>query len=387
SEVQLQDLFLKGIGATGVAPGVTDATVYPATSVYSGQNVRLTAHVNASVPFSINWQSSPDGATWTNIPGETNSTVLVNPLTVGTVNYRLLASNQAGSGANNPTAITFNALPPTPPGLWTVNFQITNNVLNFATTSSGLGHYTGRGILGGGNYWNVLPDTAGAFAFMANLTSASDLRDDGVTHSGISLSLVGCGGFSSASAPQPDSTDVGNLVNQMVQCYTFTNGLQFHNVPDGTYNLCFYGCDGTFADRGTTFVVHDPQNGDQSAGTVNVSPIVPLQQGNNFVVFTNVHVSGGTLNVDVLPTPSVPKYPSNTEADFNGAQIQLVSLDAGSQVFLTNSVSGGNLTLNWSQGTLQTATNLFGPWTDITSAPPVSVGTTNKEQFFRVKVR
>src|SRR6185312_1099383 len=209
SEVQLQDLFLKGIGATGVAPGVTDATVYPATSVYSGQNVRLTAHVNATVPFSINWQSSPDGSTWTNIPGETNSTVLVNPLTVGTVNYRLLASNQAGSGANNPTAITFNALPPTPPGLWTVNFQITNNVLNFATTSTGLGHYTGRGILGGGNYWNVLPDTAGAFAFMANLTSASDLRDDGVTHSGISLSLVGCGGFSSASAPQPDSTDVG----------------------------------------------------------------------------------------------------------------------------------------------------------------------------------
>jgi hypothetical protein len=172
----------------------------------------------------------------------------------------------------------------------------------------------------------------------------------------------------------------------MVQCWTATNELQFHNVPDGTYNLCFYGCDGTFADRGTTFVVHDPQNGDQTAGTVNASPIVPLQQGNNFVVFTNVHVSGGTLSVDVLPTPVVPKYNPNTEADFNGAQIQLVSLDSP-PVFLTNSVSGGNLTLNWSQGTLQTATNLLGPWTDIASPSPVSVGTTNKEQFFRVKVR
>lgn len=388
SELQVQDLFLKGLGSVGVAPTVTDATVYPASAVLSGQNVRLTATVNATAPFTMKWQSSPDNNVWTDIPGATSASVVVNPLTVGTVFYRLTALNSLGAGANNSAAITFNALPATPPGLWTVNYQITNNVLNFATTTTGLGHYTGRGILGGGTYWNVLPNTAGAFVGQNNMTSVSDLRDDGTTHSGIYCTLLTVGGFSSASAPQPDSSDIGNLINQMVQCYTFTNGLQFHGLPDGTYNVCFYGCDGSFADRGTTFVVHDSLNGDQSASTINASPSVPLQQGNNFVVMTNVHVSGGTLNVDVLPTPVVPKYNPNTEADFNGAQIQLVSLDvAPPNVTLTGTRNGANLLLNWPQGILQTATNVLGPWTPIYAPAPLTVPATNSVQLYRVQVR
>jgi hypothetical protein len=388
TEAQVQDLFLKSLGAIGVAPTVTDATIYPATSVYSGQNVRLTTTVNATAPYTVKWQSSPDSVTWTDVPGATSPSVVVNPLTVGTLNYRLVAQNAAGTGTGNTSAITFNALPATPAGLWTVNYQITNNVLNFTATSSGLGHYTGRGILGGGSYWNPMPHVAGAFTG-ANIPSVSDLRDDGTTHSGIYCTLVLGGAFSSASVNQPDSSDVGNLLNQMVQCYSFTNGLQFHGVPDGTYNVCFYGCDGTFANRGTTFVVHDALNGDQTAGTINAAPIVPLQQGNNFVVFSNVHVSGGTLNVDVLPTPVVPQYNPNTEADFNGAQIQLVSLDPVPPVVaLTSTFNGSSLSLNWPQGILQTSTNLLGPWTPIYAPSPVSVPVTNSlDQFFRVQVR
>jgi hypothetical protein len=179
-------------------------------------------------------------------------------------------------------------------------------------------------------------------------------------------------------------------LDQMVQCYSFTNGLQFHGVPNGTYNVCFYGCDGTFADRGTTFVVHDSLNGDQSAATVNASPIVPLQQGNNFVVFSNVHVSGGTLNVDVLPTPVVPKYNPNGEADFNGAQIQLVSLDAVQPpVTLSATFNGTNLSLTWPQGILQSSTNLLGPWTPVFTSSPatVPVSNTNSVQLYRVQVK
>ena len=393
-EAQVQDLFLKAIGALGVVPVVADATAYPAASVYSGQNVRLSAGYTGTDPLSLQWQSSPDGTAWTDVAGATSSSLLVNPLTVGTLYYHLIVSNPIGAATNDPAAVTFTALPATPAGLWTVNYQVTNNVLNY-TTGAGIGHYSGRGILGTGNYWNVLPDNQGAFGYIWQLTSVSDLRDDGATHSGIYCSVYGgSSGFGSSTAVQPDSSDIGNLLYQWVTSYNTNNSLQFYGVPDGTYNLCFYGCDGYFNDRGTSFRAHDALNGDQVAGTVNASPILPLQQGVNFVVMSNVHVAGGTLYVDIFPTSPVPTHDPNGEADFNGVQIQLVSYDVPpttvslNNYVTTNGVGGSSMNLSWSQGILETSTNLLGPWTPIYSPSPVTlpISTTNPAQFFRVKV-
>jgi PKD repeat protein len=360
NEMQMQGLFLKAIGASGVAPTVANATVYPAASVYSGQNVRLSSSYTGTLPLSFRWQSSPDGSTWTDIPGATSSSVLVNSLTLGTVYYQLIVSNPLGIATNGAAAVAFNALPSTPPGLWTVNYQVTNNVVNYGTTvGSGVGVYSGRGILGTGGYWNVVPATAGAFAYVSQITSVSDLRDDGATHSGVSCSVVGgLAAFGSATVVQPDSSDIGNLLYQWVTVDSTNNSLQFSGLPDGTYNLCFYGCDGSFDDRGTTFVAHDARNGDQVAGTTNASPILPLQQGVNFVVMANVHSAGGTLLVDVEPTSPIPLHNPNGEADFNGAQIQLVSYDppaaafngTPTNVFATQPVTFTNLSTgatNW----------------------------------------
>jgi hypothetical protein len=389
SEVQIQDLFLKGIGAAGVAPTVFSATMYPAAAVYSGQNVLLSAGATGTVPLALQWQAGPDGSTWTNVPGATASTLLANPLTVGTVYYQLVASNPVGSGTNTPVTVTFNALPVSPAGLWTANFEVTNRVLNY-TSGGGVGHYFGRGILGTGMYWNVLPETGGAFDYAARIDSVSDLKDDGTTHSGIYCTMFSVSSFGFAAAVQPDSSDIGNLLYQWVTISTVTNAIQFHGVADGTYNLVLYGADGGWADRGTTFVVHDALNGDQTAGTVNAPPILPLQQGVNFVVFNSVHVSGGTLNVDVKPTTPVPSHDPNGEADVNGAQIQLVSYDVPAPTVTLNSTftsTNKSLTLTWPQGILQTATNLLGPWTPINAPAPITVTTTNAAQFYRVKVQ
>jgi len=386
SEAQIQDLFLKAIGAAGVTPTVSASTLYPAASVYSGQNVKLTATASGTVPLSLQWQSSPNGSTWANIPGATSSALVANPLIVGTVYYQLVASNPVGSGTNTPTQVTFTALPVSPAGLWTANFQITNKVLNYST-GGGVGNYTGRGILGTGMYWNVLPETGGAFDFAARIDSVSDLKDDGAIHSGIYCTFFSGSSFSSATAVQPDSSDVGNLLYQWVTISSVTNAIQFHGVPDGTYNLVLYGCDGSFNDRGTTFTVHDALNGNQTAGTVNAFPIVPLQQGVNFVVFNNVHVSGGTLNVDVQPTSPVPTHNPNGEADVNGAQIQLVSYDIPPPAVVVNETkSGSNLTVSWTEGILMTATNLTGPWTLIYTPSPVSTTITNAARYYRVEV-
>lgn len=333
TESQVQGLFLKAIGSTGIVPNVSDATAYPSTSVYSGQNVRLTALASGSVPVSMQWQSSSDGVTWTSISGETNSSLLVNPLMVGTVYYHMVATNAVGSGTNNPSVVSFNALPVTPPGLWTVNYQITNNLIDGG--ASGVGHYTGRGILGDGSFWNPMPATLGRWVG-GNVTNASDFQIDGATHSGISCIIYACGANSYANVAQPDSSDLGNLFNQWVECWYSPNELQFQGVADGTYNLCLYACNGTNANSGTTFVVHDALHGDQTNGTVNATPGLPLQQGVNFVLFTNVHASGGTLSLDVMANTDVS---GNTLAAFNGAQIQLVSYDppvAGFSASATN---------------------------------------------------
>lgn len=196
----------------------------------------------------------------------------------------------------------------------------------------------------------------------------------------------GSSSFSSATTVLP-SADIGNLLYQFTSIGNPTNALQFHGVPDGNYNLAVYACDGSFGDRGSTLVAHGA-NGDQTQSTVNASPIVPLAVGVNTVLFTNVQVVGGALSVDVFPNSPLPTHNPNTEADINAAQLQLVSYATVPPVVTLNqSFSGSTFTLSWPQGVLQTATNLFGPWTPISSPSPVSVVTTNKDQFFRVKVR
>jgi hypothetical protein len=50
--------------------------------------------------------------------------------------------------------------------------------------------------------------------------------------------------------------------------------------------------------------------------------------------------------------------------------------------------SGNNLTLNWSYGTLQSSTNLAGPWADVTeAASPYVIALDGLQQFYRVKLQ
>ena len=187
--------------------------------------------------------------------------------------------------------------------------------------------------------------------------------------------------------PLAFSTDVGTLVDQYANVLFPTNALQFHGVPNGTYNRVVYGIDGIWADRGTTFVVHDALNGDQTKSTMNAAPSAPLAEGSSFVVFSNIHASGGTLNVDVGPNPDAHGG-GNTDADINAAQLQLVSLDTPPPSITINStVNGSSMALSWTQGILQTSTNLSGPWTPIYAPSPITATTTNATQFFRVKVQ
>jgi hypothetical protein len=109
--------------------------------------------------------------------------------------------------------------------------------------------------------------------------------------------------------------------------------------------------------------------------------------GDNSALFDNVRVTNGRLLVTETPIglQSDGATP-NAEPDFNGAQIQAVSLDP---VTITTAVNGHALTLNWANyGSLLSATNLGGPWLPVIGAvSPYAVGTTNAAmEFFRIKI-
>jgi len=64
-------------------------------------------------------------------------------------------------------------------------------------------------------------------------------------------------------------------------------------------------------------------------------------------------------------------------------------LAAGPPVSLTTQLSGTSFTLRWPNGTLQSATDLWGPWSNVSGAAPPAYTTTpaGARQFYRVNVQ
>jgi hypothetical protein len=236
--------------------------------------------------------------------------------------------------------------------------------------------------LGTGHYWNTFIDTLGAFT-TGTFDTATDFRDDGVTHSGIFASVAG-GNNDSGLSSTPPSTNIAALFGQDISGAT---SLTFTGVPDGFYNLVIFGVS-VFTAGGSTYTVN-ATNGVQDASTDNIQALF-FEQGDNSVLFTNVQVAGGTLLVNIQGNPGADPVNGNSQnGTFNGAQLQLISYSPTiSDVSLssTYSLATHTLTLTWSEGVLQSSTNLNGQWKDITDPSPVTINTTNNAQFFRLKV-
>jgi hypothetical protein len=370
SQNDVQTIFLTAINST-TAPA-TAPTALPVVSLFAGESFTFNGTAGGTAPIYYQWKSSTDDSTWTNVPSgqnysdPTQATLTINDATSNNaLYYEVVASNSIATSTSGPGQIT--AVTPVPTGQWTVNFQLTNDTLNFATSASGGGQYTGPGVLGSGTYWNSFVNTLGAFA-TGTFSTATDLESDGATHSGIYASIGGQDD-STLNSPAPSSS-IATLLDQFV--YSPTT-LTFTGVPDGTYNLMIYGVDGGFANKNDSINVA-ATNGTQT-GTLQNTTDAFFAPGNNSAVFTNVQVAGGTLAVAF-----------GSAGAFNGAQLQLVSYAStvGDQP-LSAAVSGNTLTLTWTEGVLQTTTNLAGAWVDIADPSPVTVTMTNSQQFFRLR--
>jgi hypothetical protein len=108
-------------GGNSVTSAVVTLTVNPPVSLAlvqdttppgpeirnAGLTYALTASFDGNLPITYNWQKSPNGSTWTNIPNATNSTYLIPSLALGdTGYYRLFATNSEGNLASTASQLT-----------------------------------------------------------------------------------------------------------------------------------------------------------------------------------------------------------------------------------------------------------------------------------------
>lgn len=328
SETQIQNLFLAATGLSGVAPSFVTGINATNVNTFVGQPLNFTAAGAGAPPPAYQWQSG-SGGVFTNVldgpgvSGANSSALSIASASFGSSSqYQVILAN--ASGAITSAVCTVSLTPVPTNGLWTVNFQETNSV--------GFGQFTGLGALGNGTFWNVVPDVRPIYSG-GNYTNISDFTDNGVTHSGIGCIFYNGGGLSGSST-RTGSADVKTILDQWLISYYSPSALTFTGVPNGIYNLALYGCAGgaNYNNAGTTFVVHG-SNGTFTNSTYNVQDTY-LTAGDNTVIITNVAVTGGTLNVDLDANTNVIHGTNmNTSADFNGAQIQLVSYLAPTVAF------------------------------------------------------
>jgi hypothetical protein len=385
NENQVLSLFLTGLGSSGIAP--VPPSVLPNKNAFTGSTVQYSGTATGSPTITYQWKSAVHGSgVFTNVPnsgdysGANTGTLTISSLKTNDArDYEVVAANSIGTNTSGVGTLTVTVVPPG--GQWAVNFQVTNDTISFATSTSGGGQYTGNGVLGSGNYWNTFVNTAGAFG-NGTFNTATDFRDDGVTHSGIFASVNGSDDSTLGSTPP--STNISALIQQFVYG---TTTLTFTGVPDGIYNLVIYGIDGAFANGGDILTVN-ATNGTQMATTSFLQTLF-FEQNDNATLFTNVEVDGGTLVVNVAGNTAADQAGTYYNASFNGAQLQLISYDTSiTNIQLSQVYSAANktITLTWPEGVLQTTTNLTSAWTDIVSTSPITVSATNKAQFFRLKV-
>jgi hypothetical protein len=369
SENQIQGLFLRALGlTTGIAPVFT---VQPTnTTLYIGQTLQLTAIAIGIPTPNYQWQvtnAAGPAKSWTNIPnnagigigGATDSTFYWTNFIGAFSNFRCLATNLYGRATSSVATVTILPVPRWNSGIWTVNFDVIT-----ANNSGPNVPYVGRGVLGTGTYWNTL--SGDLFS-----NTPPSLLDDSVTHCPVNLGATNHNGNWATQSPWNSI-----LMDQYMQVGTNGTSMVFTGVPIGRYNLALYGIDGSNANRGTIFTVQGVSKSVTNAQDVFLLP-------DNTVIYTNLVVTNGILEVHMVPVPSVPTYPlTNYEGDFNGAQLEMI---AGPYIVSLTNRAGTNFVLTYGGGQLLEATNILGPWTtNLTATNPFTIYPTGRLKFYRI---
>jgi len=267
------------------------------------------------------------------------------------------------------SSVTLPAGFPTP-ALWTADFCIIN--------SQSSAEYAGVGVISTGTLWNFIDDEGpGDPLFNGGpWTSATSFNDLGTSNTGVTvtLPLAGIETFSPPFANMLLDSDA------IMPTTAVPNGIVVTTTP-GFYNIVLFAIDGANSHRGTIFTINgNSQLVENNANSGTFNEDTGFYEGINFVIYTNVVISTGTLDIGTAPDPNADGG-GNTEAIFNGLQLQLIL-----PIDLAIEQSGANAVLNYSGGTLLQAPTLLGPWTTNSMPSPASIPASNSTQFFKLKV-
>ncbi len=151
---------------------------------YAGTPIHLHATLYGFTNPIVDWQASPDGVTWTNIPGATTTNYVVDTSFLGgmTEYYQLVATNTGGATATS-AALIATILPPTAPIITMPPQSVTN--------------YEGETVL-----FTVAATGAGTLSYKWQRNSVD--MSDGVTIHGVHTSTLR---LDNVKASQADSYD------------------------------------------------------------------------------------------------------------------------------------------------------------------------------------
>jgi autotransporter-associated beta strand protein len=297
-----------------VPPGTYDLYLYGRNYPYANRGTAFSVSVGAtSYGTQSTVGSSDTGFTQGNDYVEFTNVVVGSG---GTITFTY-AAGAAGGGEGD-----FNGLQLVTVQPHAVNFDVPGGV--------GAVNYAGPGAaVDLGIYWNAL-------AFDG--TTSGALASDDETPSPITLTDTSPGNFNPGQGAQGTP---GGL--EAPYAYAGGNAVvteTVNNVPPGSYNLCLYGKNYPYSDRGTAFAV---SVGATSYGTQSTvcGADSSFILGNDYVEFTNVVVgtSGNTITFTYTSGAS-----GGGEGDFNG--LQLVNTTVAS-ANLNGPTPGSSVTALW----------------------------------------
>ena len=260
-------------------------TIQPASQTKcAGQNVSFTSSANGVPSPTVQWQSSTNGTTWTNITGATNATLTFAVTTVdNTKQYQAVWSNSEGTVTSDPATLTVNPIPVLSSSLTasTTSGTIFNYTATSATSATTFGWsrsaVTGISNLAASGTGDISETLINTTAFPVNVTYVYTLNASGCVNTQNVVVTVNPDGSIVAPSISTQPTSQTKCAGQSV---SFTSGANGTPAPTVQWQSSTNGTTWTNITGATaatlTFAVTTGDNNKQyravwsnSAGTIN----------------------------------------------------------------------------------------------------------------------
>ncbi|MGH8023153.1 MAG: LamG-like jellyroll fold domain-containing protein, partial [Limisphaerales bacterium] len=389
---------------------------YTTLDLFPGKSPALSVSATGTPPLFYQWTSNNIP-----IPGAVNASYLPAAPVEGVTNdYQCLVTNVAGTAASAVWSVTGVSAPASsydraalaldPIGFWPLNEPDQgcgdDGVIARDYAGGNNGIYTN--VLLGGMSYNSLTDPLASSALFGSITSNNSCVF-GIEGPDFSLSNGSNAEFSVAAWANSTGANGLNTPTIAAKGYYYQeeyaldagaqpNGRFRFSVRDAAGSACNANSDLSLTNIGQWYHlvgVCDEAHGLvllYTNGALAASVTIPTASGITNSSGTPMTIGARSSHPGSGFDQQFPGYIADValyDYALTATQVQSLYLAGVSlppvNLAFTN-VHGGQMSLNWNYGILQTATNLDGPYSDLTDATaPYPMRITNNQQFFRIR--